>query len=66
MYEWIKEQQAWVKKIVESDGRQMKQCWIKYIEKKFNKNPLVYLNIGHISFSLSSLCLAVRGFAHKS
>ncbi len=26
---------------VETEGRQMKQCWIQYIEKKIQKNPPV-------------------------
>jgi hypothetical protein len=41
-----KSQQSWVRfpvfsDTVESEGRQIKQCWITYIKRKIKKKPLV-------------------------
>jgi hypothetical protein len=54
-------QQSWVRSqhppnTVESEGRQMKQCWRQYIEKNSKKSPLLK-DITQFKLPMLSLCM---------
>ncbi len=45
---------------VESEGRQMKKCWLQYIEKKIHTNPLLWIGNKTIHYTLLFL-IALEG-----